>query len=77
MGQRRHVHTLACQFAPAHLALRCHWLDFAAMQAFEQRYADWADARRRACADSSAEAMATLNACAQALRDWLAALPAA
>ncbi|MCK6436742.1 hypothetical protein [Rivihabitans pingtungensis] len=74
---RRHVHTLACQFAPAHLALRCHWLDFAAMQAFEQRYADWADARRRACTDSSAEAMATLNACAQALRDWLAALPAA
>lgn len=31
---------------PSHLSLRCLWLDFAAMQAFEQDWAPWLAARR-------------------------------
>lgn len=52
---------------PVHLSLRCRWLDFAAMQAFEQDWEPWL-AARRALAQAPLDAQLAAAADAAAVR---------
>ena len=47
--------------APAHLAGRCHWLGFAAMQHFEAHYEEWLAARLAFAHEPGAEPVARVN----------------
>jgi len=57
---------------PAHIKPDVHWLDTAALAAFEQEFAAWLDARMAHARDSAA--VAQLDVCAARLRRRLAAL---
>ena len=60
---------------PAHLLPDVHWLDHAALTAFEHDFEAWIEARVRHAADSATpEATALLDACARRLRNRLLAL---
>lgn len=66
--------SLVAQHVPAHLAWKCHWLEFHEMRAFEDLYACWSAARLEATR-LGRRAHAHLNGHAQALRSFLEHLP--
>jgi len=47
--------------APSHLASRCHWLGFVAMQQFEAHYEEWLAARLAFAHEPGAEPVARVN----------------
>ncbi|MGM3174581.1 hypothetical protein [Dickeya lacustris] len=68
---RHQADRLIASQSPAHLLVRCHWLDLEAMRAFERNYLDWRHARAHqpdspACHQAAARLMAwlTLRLCA-------------
>lgn len=67
---RQHAQALLAENCSAHLALTIHWLEFTAMQHFEQLHADWVDAKHQYAKHHHGDPTA-LDQHSRALREFL------